>query len=57
MYAGINIILLYVYQLPIGFPRMFHVLAEFVGLYKISANSEGLEVLSGVSMMVLYFMV
>ncbi|XP_017252550.1 piezo-type mechanosensitive ion channel homolog isoform X2 [Daucus carota subsp. sativus] len=56
IYAGINIVLLYVYQLPIGFPRMFHVLAEFVGLYKISANSEGLEVLSGVSMMVLYFM-
>ncbi|KAK1398972.1 piezo-type mechanosensitive ion channel-like [Heracleum sosnowskyi] len=56
IYAGINIILLYVYQLPIGFPKMFHVLAEFVGLYKISANSEGFEVLSGVSIMVFYFM-
>nr|XP_017241510.1 PREDICTED: piezo-type mechanosensitive ion channel homolog isoform X4 [Daucus carota subsp. sativus] len=56
MYAGINIILLYVYQLPIGLPKMFHVLAKFVGLYKISAQSEGLEVLSGVSLMAFYFM-
>lgn len=57
MYAGINVILLYVYQLPIGLPKMFHVLAKFIGIYKISAHSEGLEVLSGVSLMVFYFMV
>ncbi|KAL8092740.1 hypothetical protein AgCh_034845 [Apium graveolens] len=56
MYAGINIILLYVHQLPIGLPKMFHVLAKFIGLYKISAHSEGLEVLSGASLMVFYFM-
>ncbi|XP_022719322.1 piezo-type mechanosensitive ion channel homolog [Durio zibethinus] len=54
LYAGLNIILLYVYQLPIEFSGIFQWLADFIGLYKISANSEWSEVCSGLSLLLFY---
>uniref|UniRef100_A0A5B7BCU2 Uncharacterized protein n=1 Tax=Davidia involucrata TaxID=16924 RepID=A0A5B7BCU2_DAVIN len=56
LYAGFDICLLYVYQLPVGFPEMSRSIAEFIGLYKISAKSEWPEICSGLSLIVFYFM-
>ncbi|XP_057474427.1 piezo-type mechanosensitive ion channel homolog [Actinidia eriantha] len=56
LYAGFNICLLYVYQLPISFPEIPQKMAEFIGLYKMSAKSEWPEICSGLSIMVFYFM-
>ncbi|XVE62951.1 hypothetical protein DITRI_Ditri06bG0160400 [Diplodiscus trichospermus] len=54
LYAGLNIILLYIYQLPIEHSGIFKWLADFIGLYKISAKSELTEICSGVSLLVFY---
>ncbi|KAK6243143.1 hypothetical protein QUC31_009552 [Theobroma cacao] len=54
LYAGLNIILLYVYQLPMEFSGIFQWLADFIGLYKISAKSEWSEVCSGLSLLLFY---
>ncbi|KAL8153056.1 hypothetical protein V2J09_010816 [Rumex salicifolius] len=56
MYAGFNIAMLYVYQLPVEFPKIVKKIAKFVGLYKISAESDWLEICSGLSLIVLFFM-
>ncbi|GMJ11794.1 PIEZO1 [Hibiscus trionum] len=54
LYAGLNIILLYIYQLPIEYSGIFGWLADFIGLYKISAKSEWSEICSGLSLVVFY---
>ncbi|KAK8620775.1 hypothetical protein V6N13_067237 [Hibiscus sabdariffa] len=54
LYAGLNIILLYIYQLPIEYSGIFEWLADFIGLYKISAKSEWSEICSGLSLVVFY---
>ncbi|KAK9282374.1 hypothetical protein L1049_005291 [Liquidambar formosana] len=56
LYAGFNIVLLYVYQLPVGFPKMAQKIADFIGLFKISAKSEWPEICSGLSLIVFYIM-
>ncbi|XP_058187359.1 piezo-type mechanosensitive ion channel homolog isoform X2 [Rhododendron vialii] len=56
LYAGFNICLLYVYQLPISLPEISQWIAEFVGLYKVSNKSEWPEICSGLSLIVFYFM-
>ncbi|KAI3472681.1 hypothetical protein Pfo_030830 [Paulownia fortunei] len=55
-YAGFSICLLYVYQLPVGFPQSFHVIADLIGLYKVSDDSDWQEICSGISLMVFYYM-
>ncbi|KAL5561618.1 hypothetical protein UlMin_031365 [Ulmus minor] len=56
VYAGFNIILLYVFQLPIDFPNMLKWTAEFIGLFKITANSEWPEICSSFSLIIFYIM-
>lgn len=57
MYASFNIFLLYIYQLPMELPSMIHWMADLIGLYKISANSEWPQVCSGISLLFYYTMV
>ncbi|XP_021280441.1 piezo-type mechanosensitive ion channel homolog isoform X2 [Herrania umbratica] len=56
LYAGFNIVLLYVYQLPIEFSNMLQRIADFVGLFKISTASEWPEICSAVSLILFYIM-
>ncbi|KAK1319861.1 hypothetical protein QJS10_CPB04g00741 [Acorus calamus] len=56
LYAGFSILMLYVYQLPINFPGIFLTMAKFIGLYKVYGTSEWGEVISGISLVVFYFM-
>ncbi|XP_052187550.1 piezo-type mechanosensitive ion channel homolog [Diospyros lotus] len=56
LYAGFNIFLLYVYQLPIHTPDISQRIAGFIGLYKIGAESEFPEICSALSLIVFYFM-
>ncbi|GAV80465.1 DUF3595 domain-containing protein [Cephalotus follicularis] len=56
MYAGFEIMLLYVSQLPVEFPNMFQWVAEFIGLFKISAKSEWPKICSGLSLVLFYIM-
>ncbi|CAH9112479.1 unnamed protein product [Cuscuta europaea] len=56
LYAGISICLLYMYQLPVQYPQMLHSLANFLGLYEISANSSWQEICSGVTLLIFYYM-
>uniref|UniRef100_A0A7N2L3M8 Uncharacterized protein n=1 Tax=Quercus lobata TaxID=97700 RepID=A0A7N2L3M8_QUELO len=55
-FLGLNIILLYVYQLPIEFFEIFLWVAEFIGHFKISAKSEQSEVCYGLSLLLFYVM-
>ncbi|XP_075093902.1 piezo-type mechanosensitive ion channel homolog [Nicotiana tabacum] len=57
LYAGFNICLLYFYQLPIAFPQMFYVVADYIGLYKISTNSGWQEICSGLSLLAFYYLI
>ncbi|XP_071920767.1 piezo-type mechanosensitive ion channel homolog isoform X4 [Coffea arabica] len=54
LYAGFSICLLYVYQLPVGFPEIFNAIANFVGLYKLSPKSDLQEISSSLSLMAFY---
>ncbi|CBI34341.3 unnamed protein product, partial [Vitis vinifera] len=56
LYAGLNMAVLYVYQLPIEFTKTFMWVANFLGLYKISAESEWSEICSGLSLLFFYYM-
>ncbi|XP_075641549.1 piezo-type mechanosensitive ion channel homolog [Castanea sativa] len=56
LYAGFNIALLYVYQLPIVFPNTLQRIADFIGLFKVSANSEWPEICSCLSLILFYIM-
>ncbi|CAK9172353.1 unnamed protein product, partial [Ilex paraguariensis] len=53
---GLNIVLLYVYQLPFEFSTVFQWVADFIGLYKISTKSEWSEICAGLSLLLFYFM-
>ncbi|XP_027349564.1 piezo-type mechanosensitive ion channel homolog [Abrus precatorius] len=55
-YAGFNIILLYMNQLPIEFPETFRWIFYHVGLFKLSTKSEWSEVCSGLSLLLFYIM-
>ncbi|XAR58510.1 hypothetical protein NMG60_11013937 [Bertholletia excelsa] len=57
MYAGINICLLYVYQIPFGFLKTLEWISKFVGLYKLTSESEWPEICSYVALLVFYFMI
>ena len=50
-------VLLYVYQLPMEFTKTFMWVANFIGLYKISADSDWSEICSGLSLLFFYYMV
>ncbi|KAL9239206.1 hypothetical protein vseg_013546 [Gypsophila vaccaria] len=54
VYGGVNIVLLYMYQLPIGLPSLIQLIAKLVGLYKISTDSGWLEWCSGLSLISFY---
>ncbi|KAJ7977462.1 piezo-type mechanosensitive ion channel-like [Quillaja saponaria] len=56
LYAGFNILLLYVYQLPLGLPNMLKWLADLIGLFKISGSSDWLEICSSLSLVFYYIM-
>ncbi|XP_073222018.1 piezo-type mechanosensitive ion channel homolog isoform X3 [Cicer arietinum] len=55
-YAGFNIILLYIYQLPIEFPETFRLIFYHFGLFKLSTKSEWSEVCSVISLLLFYIM-
>ncbi|GMI85789.1 PIEZO1 [Hibiscus trionum] len=55
-YAGFNIFLLYVYQLPVVFSSTLQRIADFVGLFKICSTSEWTEICSAVSLVLFYIM-
>ncbi|GAB2234344.1 hypothetical protein Drorol1_Dr00003592 [Drosera rotundifolia] len=55
LYAGFNAVILYVYQLPIGFPMIVRDIARIVGLFKLSVESDWQEACSGLSLILLYF--
>ncbi|KAM7258251.1 hypothetical protein ACFE04_013992 [Oxalis oulophora] len=54
LYAGFNIILLYVYQLPVHFPNVVQTVAGFIGLFQISSRSQWPEVYSAISLIAFY---
>ncbi|XP_020972104.1 piezo-type mechanosensitive ion channel homolog isoform X2 [Arachis ipaensis] len=56
LYAGVDIFLLYIYQLPVEFPTAIHRMADIIGLYKISANSEWTKICSSISIILYYTM-
>ncbi|KAK4744236.1 hypothetical protein SAY87_010548 [Trapa incisa] len=56
LYAGSNIILLYLYQLQMNFPGLLMQFVEFVGMYKLSASSEWSEICSGLSLLSFYIL-
>ncbi|CAN6452751.1 unnamed protein product [Victoria cruziana] len=56
LYSVFNIVMLYIFQLPIQLPKIAHVLADFLGFYKATASSEWLEILSGISLLLFYVM-
>ncbi|KAI5316045.1 hypothetical protein L3X38_045221 [Prunus dulcis] len=56
LYAGFNIVLLYVYQLPVEFPDMLQWIADFIGLFKITLHSDWTEVCSSLSLLLFYIM-
>ncbi|KAM1344030.1 hypothetical protein ACFX2F_008161 [Malus domestica] len=56
LYAGFNIVLLYVYQLPVEFPDMLQWVAKFIGLFKITLHSDWTEVCSSCSLLLFYTM-
>ncbi|KAJ4836126.1 hypothetical protein Tsubulata_035436 [Turnera subulata] len=56
MYAGGNIVLLYVYQLPIELFGIIQWFAGNLGLFKISAQSEWHQICSGISLISFYIM-
>ncbi|XP_038681197.1 piezo-type mechanosensitive ion channel homolog isoform X2 [Tripterygium wilfordii] len=56
LYAGFSVGLLYVYQFPVKFPSMFQWIADFIGLFKISAKAEWPEICSGGSLILFYIM-
>ncbi|CAK7340797.1 unnamed protein product [Dovyalis caffra] len=53
---GLNIFLLYVYQLPIEVSGTVQWVAGFIGLYKIPARPELSEICSGLSLLLFYIM-
>ncbi|KAI3979667.1 hypothetical protein MKX01_013762 [Papaver californicum] len=55
-YAGFYIALLYTYQLPINFSIMVQTVAEFIGLYKVSATLEWTKICCCVSLLIFYLM-
>ncbi|CAI9107931.1 OLC1v1007416C3 [Oldenlandia corymbosa var. corymbosa] len=55
LYAGFSICLLYVYQLPVGFPGIFNMIAKFIGLYKLSAKSDLQKISSSLSLLAFYY--
>ncbi|CAB4291784.1 unnamed protein product [Prunus armeniaca] len=57
LYAGFNIVLLYVYQLPVEFPDMLQWIADFIGLFKITLHSDWTEVCSSLSLLLFYIMI
>ncbi|KAK2457295.1 piezo-type mechanosensitive ion channel protein [Trifolium repens] len=56
LYAGVNIFLLYIYQLPVEYPSMVHWTADLIGLYKISASTEWTKICSSLSLILYYIM-
>ncbi|XP_062018874.1 piezo-type mechanosensitive ion channel homolog [Rosa rugosa] len=56
LYAGFNIVLLYLYQLPVEFPDMLQWVADFIGLFKITSASQWTEVCSSFSLVLFYIM-
>ncbi|XP_057960873.1 piezo-type mechanosensitive ion channel homolog [Malania oleifera] len=56
LYSGLNIFLLYVYQLPVEFSEILMWVADFIGLYKMSAKSEWSQICSSISLLLFYFM-
>ncbi|KAI5399288.1 hypothetical protein KIW84_064594 [Lathyrus oleraceus] len=56
LYASFNIFLLYTYQLPVEYPSMIQWMADLLGLYKISENTEWTKICSSLSL-ILYYIV
>ncbi|KAI4301844.1 hypothetical protein L6164_035084 [Bauhinia variegata] len=55
-YAGLNIILLYIYQLPVEFPEVLRWIFDLFGFFKISTKLEWSEVCSCLSLLLFYIM-
>ncbi|KAJ0797112.1 putative Piezo family protein [Helianthus annuus] len=55
-YAGFNIFLLYIYQLPLGFPTFFTTICDFIGLYQVSTTFEWPQICSSLSLIIFCFM-
>ncbi|PON85510.1 Piezo family [Trema orientale] len=56
LYAGLNIVLLYVCQLPIEYSEKLLWFADFIGLFRLSAKSAWTEICSAVSLLLFYVM-
>lgn len=57
IYSGFNIVLLYLYQLPINFSDMIRWIASFIGVFRISVETEGPDIYSGLFLVLFYIMV
>ncbi|XP_039146596.1 piezo-type mechanosensitive ion channel homolog isoform X1 [Dioscorea cayenensis subsp. rotundata] len=55
-YACFSVLLLYVYQLPVQFPSAVLIIADFIGLFKVTNMSEWPELFSGISLLMYFFM-
>lgn len=55
LYACCKICLLYVYQLPVGLPQTLQLIANYIGLHKLSSKSDLQEICSSVSLLVFYY--
>ncbi|PKA54923.1 hypothetical protein AXF42_Ash000759 [Apostasia shenzhenica] len=56
IYACSVIFLFYTYQLPVKFPTLVLIVADFIGLYKMHLKLELPEICSSVSVLVFFFM-
>ncbi|XP_023640848.1 piezo-type mechanosensitive ion channel homolog isoform X3 [Capsella rubella] len=56
IYSGFNIVLLYLYQLPINFSDMIRWIASFIGVFRISVETEGPDIYSGLFLVLFYIM-
>ncbi|PIA44723.1 hypothetical protein AQUCO_01700367v1, partial [Aquilegia coerulea] len=56
IYAAFNIVLLYIYQLPVQFPYSVQMVADIIGLYKVSVALEWPQICCSFSLLIFYFM-
>ncbi|XP_057815209.2 piezo-type mechanosensitive ion channel homolog isoform X1 [Cryptomeria japonica] len=54
LYSALNILLLYVYQLPVFLPSPLSTAADYLGLYKVSTEMGWPAIISGVSLLAFY---
>lgn len=56
IYACFSIVLFYLYQLPVQFPKIIATSADFIGLYRISTSSDWPETTSVLCLLLFYYL-